>query len=213
MDGNVIIWHTLAGISPMPYRFDIPNLDTFYSAFHTDIILRSDTWTNKMQVHSVTQTYLWNNTSGVNDYVALIPDVTDVSIQNLNNIKSGTGIIQNNQQNEIIIRFKTASEIPSSGSILIVFNADYANVYPHCRSHVTALPSPSALHADLVPTIKTGSISCRASNTGNIGWYITGFDKIQKDQHIIIVGKVKLANILTAMKITTTPLDIYLFHN
>lgn len=37
VDGNIMILHTTADISPIPYRFDIPNLDTFYSALHYDI--------------------------------------------------------------------------------------------------------------------------------------------------------------------------------
>ena len=37
LDGNLIILHSTASISPIPYRFDIPNLNTLYSALHYDI--------------------------------------------------------------------------------------------------------------------------------------------------------------------------------
>ena len=43
--------------------------------------------------------------------------------------------------------------------------------------------------------------------------YITGFEEIDKLSVITIVGKIKLKNILTAMKTTTDPLNIYLFYN
>ena len=71
----------------------------------------------------------------------------------------GAGAVISGGDLDVLVIFKTVSEIPSTGSIFIEINADYSYVIPDCRSYVTKSAEPSALYGTILDAAKkTGSM-------------------------------------------------------
>ena len=167
-DGNVAIF--VPKNAQTDVQSNIANIDTFYHVLKSDLSIVSDVWQNKLYTHIREQQFLaYDGSNTFEDIEDLTGALTDTELISLN----GADAVIAGGDLDILVKFQTASEIPSTGAIYILKNADYNSFYPDCRSFVTKSANPSVLYNDILDaTKKSGSVYCKNEASG---WFLTIF--------------------------------------
>lgn len=98
-----------------------------------------------------------DSSSTIADIEDLTGKLTETALESIN----GANAVISGGDLDVLVKFTTVSEIPSTGSIFIEINADYSSVYSDCRSYVTKSADPSALFGNILDASKkSGSLYC-----------------------------------------------------